>query len=131
MTIRIETPRGRVVRTENGTVEIEWNPNFTNVYRRRFNNAQKVIDSEVVRVCEPYIPLITGTLIKTGILGTQYGSGLVQWIAPYAKKIYYSPRPVGRDTGPLRGHRWFDRAMVDHKQDIVRKAGAQFGGRIY
>lgn len=130
MSITIQTPRGKIYKTKNGTVELKWNPNFKKNYENKFNKAQKVIDSEVLRVCEPYVPLVTSMLIKSGILGTTIGSGTVKWIAPYARKVYYSDLPIGRETGPLRGHYWFDRAMVDHKDSIVKKAGQKFGGKV-
>jgi len=127
---KISTPRGSIKKTTGGTVKIEWNKDFKPKYELKFSKAQKVVDSEVLRVSEPYIPMITSTLIKSGILGTVIGSGEVKWIAPYAHRVYNSNLPVGRETGPLRGKKWFDRAMKDHKNDIVKKAGVAFGGRV-
>lgn len=126
----VKTPRGTVVKTPGGRAEIKWNPNFSSKFENAFSKTQKVVDSEVLRVTEPYIPLVTSALIKSGILGTTIGSGEVKWIAPYARKVYYANTPIGRETGPLRGNRWFDRAMKDHKEGIVKRAGAKFGGSI-
>jgi hypothetical protein len=69
------------------------------------------------------IPLLTGMLIKSGILGTDIGSGMVQWIAPYSKRQYYSSRKPGSQTGPLRGPKWFERAKQLHKREWI--AGAR------
>lgn len=46
---------------------------------------QKALDSEVLRRSDPYVPMRTGALKKSGIIGTKIGSGLVQYVAPYAK----------------------------------------------
>jgi hypothetical protein len=80
--MRIETPRGVVYHDENMKAVLEWNTNFQPKWQKRYSEAQKFVDSEVLRLCEPYTPLLTGMLIKSGTLGTDIGSGTVQWIAP-------------------------------------------------
>jgi hypothetical protein len=119
----IETPRGKIIIGKNFKAELKFNTNFKPKWMKRYSDAQKFVDSEVLRVCEPYIPLRTSMLIKSGILGTEIGSGMVQWIAPYAKAQYYSPRKAGSETGPLRGPFWFKRSMVENKPRII--AGAR------
>lgn len=104
----IETPRGKIT-VAGGKAVLTMNANFQPKWQKRFSKAQVFVDSEVLRLSEPYTPLLTGILIKTGILGTEIGSGLVQWIAPYARYQYYLPRKPGSQTGPLRGPFWFER----------------------
>lgn len=128
MTPEIETPRGRVFVTEGGTAKLEWNTNFRPKWQGRYTRAQKFVDSEVLRRSEPMIPLLTGFLIKSGILGTEIGSGLVQWIAPYARRQYYGKRKPGSQTGPLRGPQWFERMKQVHKRDILTQARKIAGG---
>lgn len=119
----IETPRGKVYITKGGTAKLEFNTNFRPKWQRRYSAAQMFVDSEVLRLSEPYTPMQTGMLIKSGTLGTDIGSGLVQWIAPYARYQYYSPRKPGSETGPLRGPYWFERMKAQHKRAII--AGAR------
>jgi len=119
----IETPRGAIFQTPNGKAQLKFNADFQPRYQNNYTRAQKFIDSEVLRLSEPLIPLRTGTLIKSGILGTDVGSGEVAWITPYAKAQYYSPRPVGSETGPQRGPFWFERMKQTHKSYLV--AGAK------
>lgn len=120
----IETPKGKVVIGPNGKAELKFNPRFGPKWTRRYSQAQKFVDSEVLRYSEPFIPLRTGTMIKTGILGTDIGSGKVQWIAPYSNDQYYSGRKPGTSkTGPLRGRYWFERMKQIHGKKIV--AGAK------
>lgn len=123
MSTRIETPRGVVFTGANGKAELVFKPGFVPKWTRRYSLAQKFVDSEVLRLCEPYTPLLTGTLIKTGILGTDVGSGVVQWIAPYARVRYYTPRKTPSTTGPLRGPYWFERMKEIHGSKII--AGAK------
>lgn len=124
----IQTPRGRVYHDKNGKAVLEWNTRFQKKWQRRFSVAQKFVDSEVLRTCEPYTPLLTGMLIKSSILGTNIGSGLVQWIAPYSRRQYYSTRKPGSQTGPLRGPFWFERAKAVHKTQWIAGAKKLAGG---
>lgn len=120
----IETPKGKVVIGANGKAELKFNPHFAPKYTRQYSEAQTFVDSEVLRLSEPFTPLRTGTLIKTGILGTDIGSGTVQWIAPYASDQYKKGRKPGTSkTGPLRGRYWFERMKQVHGKKIV--AGAK------
>jgi len=107
----IGTPRGAIVKVgKKGTAKIVWNKNYVKKWAGRYVLAQKFLDSEVLRHCEPFTPLRTGVLIKSGILGTEIGSGTVQWIAPYAHEQYHGGRSPGQSkTGPLRGWMWFER----------------------
>lgn len=118
----IETPRGRISLDPQNRAVLEFNTNFQPRFQKQYSQAQRFVDSEVLRLSEPYIPLLTGTLIKSGILGTTIGSGLVQWIVPYARPQYYSPRPPGSLTGPLRGPYWFERMKEVRGREIIRGA---------
>lgn len=126
---RIETPRGQVIQTRNGRAILRWNPNFQDQWAGRYTTAQKYVDSQVLRLSEPYTPLRTSMLVKSGTLGTVIGSGLVQWITPYAKAQYYSRRSPGSETGAMRGPRWFDRMKVDRGKEIIAGARRRVGGR--
>lgn len=125
---KIETPRGAVVQGPNGKARLVWNTNFRQKWMARYSRAQVFVDSEVLRLSSPYVPLRTGVLEKSGILGTDIGSGEVAWIAPYAKKQYFSARTPGSQTGPLRGPQWFERMKAVYKQRIVRGARKLAGG---
>lgn len=141
----IQTPRGSVVqyKTKNGQVKarIEWNPNFGSKRTERFSKAQKFIDSEVLRLSDPYIPMQSGALRKSGQLATVIGSGVVVWNAPYARYQYYGKLMVGRAPktltsidlqyhgGGKRGSMWFERMKIDHKKDIIQGAAKIAGGK--
>lgn len=104
-----------------------WNPTFATIQNARFSAAQKYIDSEVLRLDDPLIPLQTGYLKKSGQLGTKVGSGEVKYIAPYAGYQYYST-PETRGYDPQRGAKWFERMKAAHKEAILRGAQAYAGG---
>ena len=119
----INTPRGQVIVTNKGKAQLVWSTTFRQKWQGNYSDAQKFVDSEVLRLSEPFTPLLTSMLIKSGTLGTDIGSGTVQWIAPYAKAQYYGHRQPGSQTGPLRGPQWFERMKEINKDKII--AGAR------
>lgn len=138
---KIETPRGKIIKTDNGDVKLEWNPDFQPKWQERYTRAQMFVDSEVLRLSEPYTPFQSGMLVKSGILGTIVGSGEVVWNAPYSRYQYYGKVMVGRAPkeltdkdltyhgAPKRGAFWFERMKKDHGDKILRGAGKLAGGR--
>lgn len=124
----IETPRGQLFVRKNGKAQLTWNTNFKAKWNGQYTRAQRFVDSEILRLSEPYTPLQTGMLVKSGALGTDVGSGEVKWIAPYAKAQYYRPGKPGRETGPLRGPYWFERMKASYGDQIVAGAKLLAGG---
>ena len=117
----IKTPRGTIKQGKNGA-QLTWSTSFNQKWQGQFTNAQKFVDSEVLRLSEKYIPLDTSMLIKSGILGTKIGSGTVKWIATYAKAQYYKAGKVGSQTGALRGSYWFERMKQVKGKTIISGA---------
>ncbi len=107
---RIDTPRGSIVTTPNGKAQLVWNPGFGQAYTNKFGRVQVFIDNGVIKGIEPYTPLRTSMMIKSLQLGSVIGSGLIRYLAPYAKAQYYRGRVAGTSTtGALRGRLWFAR----------------------
>lgn len=114
-------------------------------------HVQKTVDAAVIRECFPYVPFDEGILAGSANAATEIGSGEVIYDTPYARYLYYgevygpnipivengtvvgywSP-PEKSGTGrklqyntekhPLAGSHWFDRAMADHKDDVLKEA---------
>lgn len=112
---------------------------------------QKTIDAAVIRECFPYLPFDEGILAGSANTATKIGSGEVIYDTPYARYLYYgevygpnipitengtivgywSP-PEKHGTGrqlqystekhPMAGSHWFDRAMADHGEDVLKEA---------
>ena len=112
---------------------------------------QKAVDAAVIRECFPYVPFDEGILSGSANTATEIGSGEVVYDTPYARYLYYgevygpnmpivengeivgwrSPPekiPMGRqlqyntDKNPIAGSHWFERAMADHKDDVLKEA---------
>lgn len=116
---------------------------------------QQAIDSEILRVCDPYIPKDEGNLIESGIENTKIGSGEIAWPGPYAHYLYEgivyvdpvtkcagfltdegwksrkgvtkvpSERKLQYQGESIRGDHWFDRAMQDGGLEQVEKAAQE------
>ncbi len=98
---------------------------------RRFGKVQRHIDSEVLKVCNPYVPKRSSTLKESGTRSTVVGSGEVSYDTPYARRQYYENAGRGIDgtaKGGLRGKFFFERAMIDHKDEILDGAVKMAGG---
>lgn len=114
-------------------------------------HVQKTIDAAVIRYCFPYVPFDEGVLAGSANTATEIGSGEIIYDTPYARYLYYgevygpnfpitengivtgyySPPekfPTGEkleyntEKHPLAGPFWFDRAMADHKDEILKEA---------
>lgn len=86
--VRIVTSRGTLLTNAHGDAVIEWNGGARRM-EQRYNSIQKFIDNTVVRYVNPYIPMRTGILAKSVILGSRMGSGELIFVAPYSRKVYY------------------------------------------
>lgn len=131
----VKTPKGKIIERSytkgknKGKVymRIEWNPGFGPKMTAQFNNAQAFVDSEVLRYSSAYVPFQSGLLQKSGILGTEIGSGVVQWVAPYAHSQYYYTA-LTRSYDMKRGAQWFERMKADHGKAIIAGAKRLAGG---
>ena len=118
---KITAPQGSLVSNGKNKAELTWNPDFAAKRNAQFSKKQMFVDSEVLRRCSPRVPLRTGMLEKSGKLGTDVGSGEVDYIAPYAAYQYYGTSDT-RQYDSNRGAHWFERTKVAEKDDILRGA---------
>lgn len=105
----------------------------------RNGRVQRYIDNEVLRLSMPMIPFQVGDLQRSGQLGSQVGSGVITYNAPYARYHYYGKVMAGRApkhvTGkklkhhgsPLRGAFWFERMKAAYKKQILEGARREAG----
>lgn len=136
--ILIETPKGKVIQREytkgqnkgKTYVRIVWNTGFGKSMTGKLQSAQAMLDSEVMRLMEPYMPMETGAMIASMQVSTYIGSGRVEVATPYASRVYHNNGKIGRPTGPLRGPRYFDRMKADNMPQLQRIIEHKTGGKI-
>lgn len=115
----ITNPRGTIIQGRNGRAELIWNAGCAPRMNEVLKKKQEIVDSEVLRLCAPMVPKRTGALERSGTLGTVIGSGMVQYIAPYARAQYYNTSET-RSYDSRRGGRWFERMKVANKAQIQK-----------
>lgn len=81
---------------------------------------QKFIDTECLRLCAPKVPKDTNTLIESGNIHTQIGSGKIEYRTPYARRWHY--QPASFSGAPERGNYWFERMKAQYKTQILKGA---------
>ena len=127
----LQTPKGELVKvkTKNGMVkmQIRWADGFGSKMTEKIQGVQAYIDSETLRLSDPYVPKDTGILKHSGIMHTQIGTGEVRYRTPYARRWYYMPANFAEGSGSGmnttgRGNYWFERMKREHKQRILEGA---------
>lgn len=84
---------------------------------------QQYIDSEVLRLNEPFVPKDIaaasqgGNLIQSGIVNTDIGSGEVKYNTPYARRWYYMPAHFQGE--PMRGNYWFEIFKQQYRKQVL------------
>lgn len=96
--------------------------------RRNREQAQMILDTQVLKDTTPYVPRDTGTLAQSGQRASRLGSGKLEWDAPHARAQYYRLPNKARDKHPLAVMRWFEHSKSANKAAWVRVAKAT-GGR--
>lgn len=120
-TFDVRTPRTKKIILPNGMAKLEFRPDFGARMSGNFSGAQAFVDNEVLRYSQSLIPFQTGTLVRSGKVGTVIGSGEVKYTVPYARRQYYCTAQ-SRPYDAQRGGMWFERMKTAHKKDIL--AGA-------
>ena len=115
----ITTPSTTTIQGKGGKVSLVWNAGAAGSINSDLEKRQRIIDSEVLKLCAPMVPKRTGALERSGTLGTVIGSGEVKYIAPYARYQYYKTAS-SRGYDPRRGGMWFERMKTAHKDHILR-----------
>lgn len=115
--VSIQTPRGTIytTNTKGGkvTARLEFNEGFGKEESEKFERRQAYIDQECIRRMAPETPRRTGVLVKSATLGTAIGSGEIQQIAPYARRMYYEHKEKSY---------WFERMKNRYKDSILKGA---------
>lgn len=116
---KISMPNGTSMQGKGFKFELKWDSKFPDRMNNTLDKRQKIIDSEVLRLSGPMVPLRTGTLERSGTIHTVIGSGEVKWSTPYARRQYYATA-TSRSYDANRGGMWFERMKTKHKAAILK-----------
>lgn len=83
--------------------------------------AQYALDQQVIKDCNYYIPMDTGSLERSALQSSQ--AGQIVWDTPYAEKLYYNPQyNFSKDKNPHARGLWFEEAKSVHGSEWVNVA---------
>lgn len=96
------------------------------------DDAQKWLDNEVLKDCQPFVPMRTGNLMNSGVSGTTLGKGEVIYSAPYAKPMYYGTYlNFSKLKHPQACAQWFEKAKSIHKPDWKQGVQKLVKGKVW
>ncbi len=127
--VQIVTSRGTLFTNAHGDAVIEWSDGSRRM-ERRYSAIQKFIDNTVVRHMETYVPMRTGILAKSVVLGSRMGSGELVYIAPYSRKVYLGEKKDGtkmkfsKSRHPKATEKWAEHMKAARMQQIEREVQA-------
>lgn len=79
------------------------------------NRAQAVLDEQILKDSNFYVPMDTQQLERSGIINSKIGEGLLIWNTPYARRIYYGEQyNFSKDKNPNARALWFEYAKSIH-----------------
>lgn len=95
--------------------------------QKAVDKAQVVLDEQVLKDSNYYIPMDTHNLEMSGVRSTEVGSGLVTWDTPYARRLYYNPQyDFSKDQNPNAQGLWFEQAKATRRTEWEKAAQAEF-----
>lgn len=93
------------------------------LYQHKLDKAQKWLDLRVMQDSNQFAPQDTSNLIRSSILHTVIGSGLVIWNTVYARYQYFGISKNGnifnysKDKNPRARSKWFEAAKDLYKKE--------------
>ncbi|XQY90644.1 minor capsid protein [Metabacillus sp. HB246100] len=90
---------------------------------RALKEAQFILDEQILKDSNYYIPKQEGYLEKSGVLHSRMGQGHIEWRRPQARRLYYNPQyNFSKDANPNARGLWYEAAKALRKMDWVRIA---------
>ena len=82
--------------------------------------AQKWLDNEIIKDCQPFLPFLTGEL-QDSTSSSVLGSGIIEYDVPYARRLYYGVEfNFSKRKHPLAGPYWFEYAKSINKDKWIK-----------
>ena len=88
---------------------------FEQRMRQRTYVAQQWLDEEVARESNIFAPMDTGALRMSVFSHSRFGTGILNWVTPYARRLYYGVGfKFATDRNPKATHHWFEAAKAKY-----------------
>ena len=84
---------------------------------------QFALDQQVAKDSNFFVPKDTSALEGSVISTSNFGSGVISWSTPYARRLYYGTNfKFAKDKNPNASALWFERAKAMRKRKWVELA---------
>ena len=105
-------------------LKLRFQPGFQAEMDKGFQKVQYAFSQQVAKAVDPYVPFDTGTLKNSVNQTSDFKGGKLVYNIPYARRQYYLHTQGQRLHGEnhLRGSYWGQRAIADHKDELVQFA---------
>ena len=80
-----------------------------------------LVTTQALKDCNNYARRQSGDLIRSSLTATDYENGLLVWNTPYAKRVYWTGRPL-KNKNPKAKLMWADFAKKKHGKDWLKIA---------
>lgn len=102
-------------------------------HEQALQKAQLVLDEQVLKDSNRFIPKDTGNLERSSSLHSRLGEGHIEWNTPYAARLYYNPQyNFSKDENPLAQGLWYEAAKAQRNSvwvELTKRAYKRiFGG---
>ncbi|VXB51721.1 1-phosphatidylinositol phosphodiesterase [Exiguobacterium sp. 8H] len=98
--------------------------------QKRAKKTQVVLDTQILKDTNTFVPQDTGELIRSAIRMSLIGQGRLIWATPYARRLYYNPQyHFSKSPNPKAQGLWFEAAKAVYLGDWVALAAKEMGGR--
>lgn len=101
----------------------------------RIYAAQLWLDEDVAKESNEFCPVDQGTLRNSVYRHSKFGSGLLKWVTPYARRQYYGIKKDGSGfnyatvPNPKATSRWFEKAKTQHLSRWIQKVQDIISGK--
>lgn len=87
-----------------------------------------IISQEHLKDANRYAPMDTGNLIRSSQMHSDFGKGILKWVTPYARRLYYNPQfSFSKDSNPYARGYWSEEAKRDNVKKYQRMLIKLFG----
>ncbi|MFD2658626.1 minor capsid protein [Gracilibacillus thailandensis] len=89
--------------------------------------SQKFLDGEVLKDSNFYVPADEWNLRDSSIAHSKIGSGELNWVTPYSRRLYYNPQyDFSTDKNPNAQGLWFEVAKAQDLDNWIKGSEKAF-----
>lgn len=85
------------------------------------------LTEQVMKDSNYYAPMRDGYLVDSSINNSEPEKGIIRWVTPYARRLYYNPQfNFSKDVNPNARGLWFEAAKQSKLDEWTRLGGEAF-----